>query len=129
MTITEPGYESTEALVAHLESLGSSTARHRALVSGFTDLLVGSRAEAALIAHDPAVRGQEPYVSRNAELREKLLVAVYGPALDHDARFATFAAVALTEAIALSPGLSDDELREVLTRLLTRMFPAPDDML
>ena len=123
--ITEPGYASAHALMTHLTTLTSRTERYQALVTGFTEVLIASRAKATLIAYDPAVRTQEPYLTLNIDLRERLLAAVYGPDVTHEARYATFAAISLPEAIASSPELSDDDLRTLLTSLLTRLFPTP----
>ena len=91
--------------------------------TGYVDVLIGQRAIVAVVSDDPALHVRMAVEQEQfADLRQRLVAALYGEAPTHDERTAVYAVEGLAKAIPFLNDLDDDALRSTLWRTCVRIL-------
>jgi AcrR family transcriptional regulator len=116
-----PSVTSLRAVLDAAEAIRGKRERTRYLVGGFVNVLVDSRALAVSYS-DPAVRRQKEAAGSMAELQERGMRVLFGDNPTADERLAGYLINSLGESVPLLSDLTDDELRDTLTRACARIL-------
>ncbi|MEV6239085.1 helix-turn-helix domain-containing protein [Lentzea sp. NPDC051838] len=111
-----------EQLIDETAKIKGKRARLEHLVAGFVDQVVQNRALSPLGQTDPSVRRNERINADLDALAQKAMRLLYGDEPTDDQKAAWFLASDVGPVIAGLRHLTDDELRDVLTRLCLRVL-------
>jgi AcrR family transcriptional regulator len=119
-----PTFEAMRRLMEEAEAIRGKRERTQRLVAGFAELMVASRALTALAGGDPALRRQKEFDAPATELRARAERLLFGDNPTPDERLAYHLLNTVPDFVAELSDLSDDELRETLTRTCLRLLRA-----
>jgi AcrR family transcriptional regulator len=123
--IIAPSLAAVEVLLDSASLIRGKRERTRHVVTGFVDILVGTRAMAALGSSDPAIRRYEKVREASEELRKRGRRVLFGDDPTVDEQIADHFINAVPDIVPMLSDLSDDELREVLTRTCLHILRIP----
>jgi AcrR family transcriptional regulator len=117
-----PTFDAMRRLLDEAEAIRGKRERTERLVAGFAELMVASRALTALTMSDPVLRRQKETDEAMLELRARGERVQFGDNPTPDERLAYHLINAVPDFVAELSDLSDDELRETLTRTCLRLL-------
>jgi AcrR family transcriptional regulator len=123
--ITSPALAAVEALFDSASQIRGKRERARHVVAGIVDVLVATRAMAAIGNSDPAIRRHKDMHVASEQIRQRGLQVLFGdnPTLDEQIAYQLLNAV--PDIIPMLSDLSDDELRDVLTKNCLHILRIP----
>ena len=118
-----PVQQQLDELLTVVEAGPSRRVRIETLAGGLADILVGQRALAAIAANDSALRGRlNAETAQFDALRERSVLALYGPNPTVDERAAAYLGGGLADVMSFLGDLDDDTLRTTLRRTYIRVL-------
>ncbi|MDX6204512.1 MAG: hypothetical protein QOF39_569 [Frankiales bacterium] len=117
-----PTFDAMRRLLDEGEAIRGKRERTERLVAGFAELMVASRALTALAGSDPALRRQKEFDAPATELRARTERLLFGDNPTPDERLAYHLIDAVPDFVSQLGDLSDDELRDTLTRTCMRLL-------
>jgi AcrR family transcriptional regulator len=117
-----PTFDAMRQLLGEAEAIRGKRERTERLVAGFAELMVASRAITALTMSDPVLRRQKEVDTPVVELRARAERLLFGDNPTPDERLAYYLINAVPDFVAELAHLSDDELRDTLTRTCMRLL-------
>jgi AcrR family transcriptional regulator len=117
-----PSFAAVARLLDEAEGIRGKRERTERIVAGYVDLIVSNRTLTVLTANDPALRRQKATDTAALELRARAERLLFGDNPTPDERLAYYLVNSLPEFVAQVPHLSDDELRDTLTRTSLRLL-------
>ncbi|MDX6201381.1 MAG: hypothetical protein QOJ83_881 [Frankiales bacterium] len=117
-----PTFDAMRQLLDEGEAIRGKRERTERLVAGFAELMVASRAITALTMSDPVLRRQKEVDAPVLELRARAERLLFGDDPTPDERLAYYLINAVPDFVAELAHLSDEELRDTLTRTCRRLL-------
>jgi AcrR family transcriptional regulator len=117
-----PTFDAMRQLLDEGEAIRGKRERTERLVAGFAELMVASRAITALTMSDPVLRRQKEVDAPVLELRARAERLLFGDDPTPDERLAYYLINAVPDFVAELAHLSDQELRDTLTRTCRRLL-------
>ena len=123
--ITSPALAAVEALLGSASTIRGKRERARHVVAGLVDILVATRAMATMGNSDPAIRRHKDMHVASEQIRQRGLHVLFGdnPTLDEQISYQLLSTV--PDIIPMLSELSDEELRDVLTKNCLHILRIP----
>jgi len=121
--IVHPSFEAFSEVIERAAEGRSRAQRIEVVVTGVVDLLIRHRGRLSIIQSDPAMEHEvDRDASRFDGLMDRAVEVIYGPEASIEERVSVYMAAGIGKSFIRMRGVTDEELREALTRACTRLL-------